>query len=734
MRARQRPIQRLELDHGSAGYWSITAYPRGRGPRELATFRGVPTKIDSFSFADPFGAQDMQLSFPAATLFDARGHGDLDWATKFTDVDVTWHGEVPPTYGNRMLTPGLSWEGYIVRFSPSSDGLGVQLKGAGLQLDSYLAKPEYTARPLPYEWAIARQFLNKPALRLHPLRIIWPEWWEKVYVPKTNVLSVYIPAGVTEGENWTGLLTRQTGSWDPALTSYINSLLSAMYSERGRWTLDFDSNRQPVMFHRDFIVGPGPGVVTINPRDPSVKIELTEDWEQSLTTVYAQGSSRAGVSYSGMQVSADGQSTVYRPAAALRQVYPAFEDNDWYDHQVMPREVMLQTQEGLSADDAALVARAHLARFSEPGQTGTVTLKVDPVMDGQVIPRHLVRAGMDVHLPYVGGRPEGVVAHVSASTASLSADEVTLTIDTKQRDALTVEEVRMRGRDSLSVTRMLLTSLYDPPIDDQLFPWSYAEGAGYIPSNDLYNAVPLFDGMPNEIFFPWEEWTVQHPPSDPKWQDCYLHLGPTQSNANSNWITQHNWSGSDMGVPIRMAQKVTIRLLQVAAYDSTGHVMKVPFHMGLYSIAGVNVLSMPEIPVEQVAMFPPYAAGQRYPFVRDGFETYKIDGTKTNPKVPHPTESVGLQKAFGTFYEQAGFWPGSYAEGDEATGLLVYEEPWEYDTQNIAHAYFDPYSLEANLTAVETGQIYAMFYCDAQLDQDVYFVGRMFRVEPGTGS
>ena len=32
----------------------------------------------------------------------------------------------------------------------------MQLKGAGLQLDNYLAKPEYTARPLPYEWAIAR--------------------------------------------------------------------------------------------------------------------------------------------------------------------------------------------------------------------------------------------------------------------------------------------------------------------------------------------------------------------------------------------------------------------------------------------------------------------------------------------------------------------------------------------------------------------------------------------------
>ena len=131
MRARQRPIRALPLEHGDAGSWSITAYPRGRAPRELAFFRGVPTKVDSFSFADPFGAQDLQLTFPAATLFDARGFGDLDWATKFTDVDVVWTGAVPPGYAPHSLTPGMRWEGYIVRFAPSSAGLGVQLKGPG---------------------------------------------------------------------------------------------------------------------------------------------------------------------------------------------------------------------------------------------------------------------------------------------------------------------------------------------------------------------------------------------------------------------------------------------------------------------------------------------------------------------------------------------------------------------------------------------------------------------------
>ena len=82
-----------------------------------------------------------------------------------------------------------------------------------------------------------------------------------------------IPAGVTKGENWTGLLTRSTGSWDPALTSYIQTLLASMYTERGRWTMDLDTYRQPVMFHRDLVMVPAAGTAVIDPTAPGVKLE-----------------------------------------------------------------------------------------------------------------------------------------------------------------------------------------------------------------------------------------------------------------------------------------------------------------------------------------------------------------------------------------------------------------------------------------------------------------------------
>lgn len=724
----QRAISTSALQGTIAGHWRVIAKPWGAPAVDITMFRGAPTQIGNFGFADPFGPQDMDLTFEQVTVFEELGVGDLFWCSKHVDVDVVWVGPLPLGWKR------WSFEGYIDTFSRSNSGLSLQLKGSGLQLDNWLAKPEYPSRPLPYEWAIARQFRGRPSLRLHPLKIIWPSNWAKKYVPpKKGTPSYLIPAGVTKGQNWTGLLTRQTGSWDPVLTSYIQGMLSAMYDERGRWTIDIEPGRLPVMFRRDFTSTVDDQTVVIDLAAPGVAFNLQEDWEQTLTTVYGQGSGLNGVTYSGMNVSPDGSSTSYQPLAYLRQAYPERVDNGWRDRSVMPKEVMLQMQQGLSQDDAAIVARAHLSRFAEPGVTGTLTLKSDPVVDGIRIPRHLVRAGMSVHLPRAWGRENGLIGHITNSSHSIEDGSVELTVDTKFRDALTVEEVRLRGRDALSVSRMLVAGQYKPPVDDQMLPWSYAEGSGVIPSNPKYNATRLFNSMPQDVGFPWTQWTTTHPPKSSKWKSCYLRLGPTQNTADKNWLVQDQVNGRSMGIPIKVAQAGTIRLLQMAAYDADGNVLKVPFHVSFYYVGGVNVMSMPRIPAEQKSMFPPYRAGQHYPYVRDGWEAFKIDGTKNDPNIPQPTQSVGLIKAYGNYYEKAGYWPGMYSDGDLPTGLLVDEQGFTFDVTSVADAYWDPYRAERNLTNPKSGYIYAMIYCDAQRSQEVFFLGRLFRAEPGSG-
>jgi hypothetical protein len=434
-----------------------------------------------------------------------------------------------------------------------------------------------------------------------------------------------------------------------------------------------------------------------------------------------------------MDVSPDGSETRFTPLAAARQVWPQRNDNGWLNQSVMEREVSLQMQPGLEVDDAQVVARAHLLRFSEPGQVGTITTTSDPIMDGVVIPKGLVRAGMDVNIPGYAGLPNGLTGHISASKFNPKTQQLVLTVDSKARDALTVQETRLRGRDALSVSRMLLAGQYAPPVPDMMMPWSYAEGSGTIPSNELYNAMPLFNTMPSSIGFPWTEWTTTHPPKDAKYQSCYLRLGPAQNDASANWITQHSNWGSDVGIPIKMAQAGQIRLLEVAAYDADGNVMKVPFHISFYYVGSVNVQSMPQIPASDAAMYAPFAGAQRYPFVRDGFESVKEDGTKVDPNVPQPTESVGLIRALGTFYEKAGFWPGAYATGDPATGMLRDEQPWSFDVTGVGDSTWDPYRAERNYSNPLAGRIYAMIYCDAQATNEVFFLGKMYRVEPGQG-
>ena len=81
MRARQRPIGAIPIDHGSRRATGASPPTRAAGrrasSRSSAGCRPRSTPSPSPTRSAP---QDMQLNFPAATMFDARGHGDLDWA------------------------------------------------------------------------------------------------------------------------------------------------------------------------------------------------------------------------------------------------------------------------------------------------------------------------------------------------------------------------------------------------------------------------------------------------------------------------------------------------------------------------------------------------------------------------------------------------------------------------------------------------------------------------------
>lgn len=722
-----RPVGVQQLLTSEGGFWQLVIRPYGLTPVTLGTFRGAPITINNFSWDDPFGPTQLAFTIPTVSAFEKPGAGELYFLAKDTPVDLDYVGPLPPGYPDGAFR----WEGYIASFS-WDDGLSVQCPGALRQVDNYLAKPEYLSRPLPYEWAIARQLMNKPDLQTTPLRMEWPTWWAVRYSdPPAGTPSYLIPSGVKSGDNWTAMLTRSTGTWDQLLTSYIQGLITAMYTERGRFTIDLAPGRAPVLRHRDIITDfDAPNVVVIDPASPGVKVSMAEDWTQSANVAYGQGTSLSGVGYTGMQVTPDGSSTYYLPLAAARQVEPASDANGWFQRSRMRREVLMQMQAGLDEDQAIRAATSHLARFGDPGVTGSITLtSVDPLFNGVPLSRALIKAGMPVQIKRLLGSPDGIMALITKSNYDFEQEAATLTFDTRWRDQLTVDEVRTRGRDALQVPRMLVAGGYTPPVSDMLLPWNYATGSGCLPSGPEFNSLRVFQQMPVTSRFPWTDVTTKCPPKNPSWRSCYAHIGPASSNADKNWATL----ATGFALPIKVAQAGQIRLLQMAAYDENGNVFPVDFHVSFWYASGANASSTPMLTSAQAPNFPPYQAGQHYPFFPGGWEKYNVDGTLVNgPNNPDQTTTAGLIRAYGSSYEKAGHYPGSFAAHDPSTGLLVDEASWSFDTTHFDNT-FDPYSAASNASNPLAGQIYMLIYCDAQLSKDVYFLGRLFRVEPGTG-
>lgn len=746
-------------DVSVAGRWRVYAQPpRGR-PVEVTTVRGVPTTLSEMSWEDPFDAKGVSLTFGQVTLLDDWGHGDLYWLRPDTDLDVYWDGPLPSQFPRGFWVPSdnptdwafepgpllparpaphtrwrpvWAWEGYFPSLEgdsgPGAKGAVIEAKGALRQLDEYKAKPEYISRPLPYEHAIARQFLDRPHLRMGRMQLVFPDWWPTQYAAVAGTPWYLQPVGVQDGQDWTAYLTRDTGSWNPVLTGYIQQLLTSMYTRRGRFALSLMPGRVPVLAHRELFSSSQVGFVTINPVDPGVKLSLRVDNDQSIGAVYGSGHSRAGTSYSGMTVSSDGQSTDYQALYELAQMVES-DSRGWLDRSKIRRETMLELSEGLSFAEAQEVARQHGRRFGDPGVTGTCTLSSTVRMDGERLHHMLMVAGMSVVIPRVMGQDE-LVMHVSDVALDFEAGTATLTLDSKYRDALTVAEVRQRTKDALMVPRVMVAGQYAPPVPDQLLPWNYAEGSGVIPSGPNFNAAAFFDDMPDHVNYPWTDWTTMRPPSDPRWQYSYIKVPPASANADSNWAGVVDHDGSRLGFPIRLAQAGSIRLVQIAAYDENGNVLPVEFHFSLYLNRGVNYQAMPII-ASTSTNTDGHAVGQHYPFFTEAWEDWNLDGTRSNPQIPHATESAGLIKAWGTHYERPGHWPG--VQADPMTGLFVDEDPFTFDLTQQANA-FDPYSPDKNLTNPEAGMVYGMLYCEAQGAAPVYFLGRMFRADPGSES
>ena len=715
---------------GGSGFFRFWAYPPNGKNFEFTTFRGVPTVLQSYSSADPFGDSSALFSMTSVTTFDRPGSGDLWWLVPYAKVTIFWYamGEDGDP-AKAVADPNWIWEGYIAS-EEISDPYQVQCKGALYQADNFIAAPFYPSYPVPYETMISRLLspVTRPTIGTKALSIEWPSDWNTVVPAPSDPAYLWFlaPFGVKKGAKWTGLTTRDTGSWQALLSGYIQNLLTTMYTPNGeQWTLMKKRGRTPVLRVRHQVTYNETDTLIVYNGAPGTKISLSRDFTQTANVIYGNGSDLTGVTYSGMQVSADGESTWYEPYAALPQVYPAAASNPRYLATIPIKEMRLDFAPGMDEVSAVDMARAHLNKVADPGYSGTISIQSDPMAYSQPFNKFLIQAGQSVMLKNFRGAD--VLFHITSVEVSPEENQVTLTVDSKYRDALTVSEVRARTRDALDPVNLLKPGSVGAIVNDMVKPWSYKGGSGVIPSGGTLDATKFFNSMPANTPFPWTEWTKKYPPKNNG--GYYIRVHKKGPKADDRWQDYGYLKDKtpSKAVPIKGAQSASIRLIQVMAVDKNGNLLAIPFHISFYLVSGCTTIAMPMIPAELKKL--PYPPAQRYPFFPQAFNTVKPSGEAEDNKSVYLTETNAMVMGWGTFEEPAGYSPSSKGAKGKVTGMLEDEQSWNFDTSG-SDSQFDPFSAAKTAKIKSAGQIYAMVFQDAA--DDAYFIGRFFKRPDGT--
>jgi hypothetical protein len=745
------------------------------GPAVDATIvRELPTLVDSMGTADPFGPTSVQVSFPGVTLLDQIGGGDLWWMVPEANIDIVWE--------NAAGTEVWVWEGFMesINWTKSGDSLGTTwtCQGALFEADHIQAKPEFLYQPLPYEHAIGRFFEARADGRCQPMTVEWPAGWATVFnrqqSPYNNPTRPWwVPSNVLQGEKWTGLVTRNAGTHNGALTDYITSLLTNMKTPQGRWTLALDPGRQPVLRMVPYVPIADSSTLVIDATWPGVDLDLTADHSQTANVIYGSVTSLQGDSYSGLEVSADGATTRWEPFAFEPSVEPADPNHNMYFNPArMRREITIDFPQGVSVKDAKTIAQQHFNVVGDPGVSGTITLQgvepyvgiptvtltSDPVAHNTnkirtvtptstTYPWRAIHAGQKIQVRGLFGREDGLTFYVTATQGT--ADNIQLTVDTKSRDQFTLAEIKARTRDALVPTRQLKVAgeggTFDPIIKDLLWPWSYADGAGVVPlqARSLWTDIP--PDILTDLDFPWTALTTKRSPKH--WPDSYIKIPPmSTSKADYNWSFAKRKIDADGGITIITNWRVllsangTISLSQFALYDENGNLVQLPFHVSLYlNNAMVLPSMMPQIPSDGSTYAWP--AGQHYPFFPGAFEIKDANG-RVLPSAKQTVVNAQVLTGWGNGYEMAGYWPGHQSDTSSiVTGMLVDESTWTYDfsLQNTAQKGVDAqrtptqnmgiYNSKTKRWTANTNTVRAavMIYCENTTGKNIYMLGRLFR-------
>lgn len=650
-------MKRWQISSTTTGNWGaiqVVVTPSGGEPTDVTYLRDVPIASLSWTSTDPFGDATAQMSFDQLTALDDLGVGDLDWLQDWALVDIYL---VPDGGGAKTKL----WEGMIASYEVSGTGDGSSVSitciGALYQLDLYVRAPAYEATALPYDDLIRHQFKHEARanLKTKELRIDFPAWWSTTD---------------DNGDNVTGFTTKYSGDWGRPLTGYIQDLLSTMITEGGfQWTLTNEAGRQPVLQLRDRTTVNW----TVAAMQPGMEIDATRDLSQTFNVIYGSGTDEAGTEWRNAVITSS--RTGYEPLAYDERIHPQADRNPDFLPDLTRIEQYMNFGAGMTQADGTKAAQRILQREREPGWTGTISLKSDPE-EGS---KFEIKAGDNILVKYfMGSGEDGMMFHIASAEVDYEGGTISLTVDTRGRDLLTLEQALQRYRESKNPARLLRINRESQNFDDVKSPWDYSAGSGFIP--------PGSTGFDFEDYlYPWEDMVAATPPKqDPS---KYVHVRASSSSAQDRWTF----------LEIPASTRANIASSQFICVDEDGNLKKIPFHVSIYTYE-VSYYMMPMDP----------DTGIRTAFTANAFRVPTADnGVQDIESGPVEALVVG----WGDGDQKAGYWPGLESESDPVSGMLRDDGTWFFEQ--------DP-------TLGPGPTLWVAFYCDQQ-DEDVYFLGRLYK-------
>lgn len=392
-------------------------FPDNDDVNDMTYFRGMPIQGLRFLRSEPFGDTDADATIPGVTSMDVHPD-DVGAATPFTRARANMEFIMRTSDGTQRRL----WSGNVFTRSLGNDGrqptMNLHALGSLYMADQTCVRPVVSDVPLDCGYLIHRSLGLVTAKR---------------YVTPPTVA--------------TDILSNERGAWSDSPLGFVTDLLAKMWTEDGnQWTVAKIPGSRRSYETRLKKTEPEH---TITNGARGVYVDLEED-DNGRNIVFGYGTNPDGGYWQNTKYPDNGQVTRL-PLAADPRTQPWLHDangnvtgpNPEFDGNVMPREANVYMGQN-SKTVGIRAAQQIIDRESVPSFVGRIVLETDP-REGW---RGFIQEGDKLTL--IGYQGRDLVLHISSVEVDLSspAQAVTLTVDERSRDAMTVAEIRDRNKEA----------------------------------------------------------------------------------------------------------------------------------------------------------------------------------------------------------------------------------------------------------------------------------------------